>query len=171
MRSWLSNRRVLGLLQFPHEQCQRPIQNRRDIAARNAVPQQVLCESQLVVRVPRGRELDLVILRRERLHLGAGRLTRRHDVSLAYQPIWFRGGRDRRRRRHRYSDRSRHRQFPNRCRHGRLWAQSRDEVLDVLLALMACGRENSRVIVIRQVRSQETDGGQMQGAISQRIQD
>jgi len=67
MISRLRDRRHLLSLDVGEQQRQGAIEDLRGISVRDRVSQQILCAAQLVVRVARNRELDLVVLWRERL--------------------------------------------------------------------------------------------------------
>jgi hypothetical protein len=60
--------RHLGLLELRDQQCQRPIDNRSEIAVRDRVPQQILCPAELVVRLTGKGELQLESFGRKRHH-------------------------------------------------------------------------------------------------------
>ena len=66
----LIGRRELLLLQVPHEQGQRPLEDLGDVAGRDLVSEQVLRAAQTVMALLAHRELDGKALGRQRLHRG-----------------------------------------------------------------------------------------------------
>jgi len=124
------------------------------------VPQKVLDAAQLVVRLARHRELHLVVLGRQRGH---DRTLRRQWTALDCRRHVI-NARLRRTLRRRCLWCLRHRKLAHRWRHRRLWAQARNQVLDVPLALVACGLQNFAMVVRGQMRRQQTDGCQGDGS-------
>lgn len=76
---WAIGRGQFGSGDIIHQQRERPIEDLGGVAVRNGMSQQVLHSAQLLVRLPRDRELDLVPFRREGRHHGRARRRQGYD--------------------------------------------------------------------------------------------
>ncbi len=177
----MSGSRARGLGPAPagdvlQEQRQTAVEDRAGVPAWNLAAQQVAGALQLLVGLLSHRELHSVAVGSERGHDGARRRHRGCRGRCGGGPFRGSGRLGRARGGEGRSDgevrcQPGRRELSDRVRDVREWRQTRDENLDLALSSARGLGQQPLVVVGREVRRDETQGAEVQGAVGEPVQD